>query len=355
MMQERGFLQPLSLINFSKQNTSNKMSNNTENLQTIRWGILGCGNVTELKSGPPYQKTMGFKIEAVMRRDTEKAADYAKRHNINKHYSDADALINDPEIDAIYIATPPDTHHFYGLKVAATGKICCIEKPLAPSYRESIEICEAFKTKNIPLFTAYYRRSLPRFEQIKIWLENNEIGAVRFIRWNLTKPASDQDLSGQYNWRTDAKVAPGGYFDDLASHGLDLFIHFLGNIKEVSGFSLNQQGLYSAKDAVTASWVHESGVTGSGNWNFGSSKRADSVEIAGDKGKITFSIFENDAIILSNQNGETALFIEHPENVQLHHVERIREHLLGNSIHPSNGLTASHTSWIMYKILGKLY
>jgi 1,5-anhydro-D-fructose reductase (1,5-anhydro-D-mannitol-forming) len=330
------------------------MSNNIENSKIIRWGILGCGNVTEVKSGPAYQKTTGFKIEAVMRRDAEKAADYAKRHNIGKYYSDADALINDPEIDAIYIATPPDTHHFYGLKVALAAKICCIEKPFAPSYTESLEIYETFKAKNIPLFTAYYRRTLPRFEQIKTWLDNNEIGEVRSIRWNLTKPTSEQDLSGAYNWRTDAKVAPGGYFDDLASHGLDLFTHLLGNIKEVSGFSLNQQGLYSAKDAITACWLHESGVTGNGNWNFGSQEREDSVEITGSKGKITFSIFENDPIVLSNDEGETDLFIENPENVQLYHVQRIREQLLGNSTHPSNGLTASHTSWVMDKILWQL-
>ncbi|TRX30041.1 Gfo/Idh/MocA family oxidoreductase [Flavobacterium franklandianum] len=330
------------------------MSNNTENTKTIRWGILGCGDVTEVKSGPAYQKTAGFKIEAVMRRDADKAADYAKRHNISKFYSDADALINDPEIDAIYIATPPDMHRFYGLKVAAAGKICCIEKPLAPSYAASLEIYEAFKSKNIPLFTSYYRRTLPRFEQIKTWLDDNKIGEIRSIRWNLTKPASEQDLSGEYNWRTDTKVASGGYFDDLASHGLDLFTHLLGNIQEVSGFSLNQQGLYPAKDAITACWLHGSGITGNGNWNFGSNNREDIVEIAGSKGKITFSIFENDPIVLYNEDGETELFIEHPENVQLHHVERIREHLLGNSTHPSNGLTASHTSWVMDKIIGNL-
>ena len=150
------------------------------------------------------------------------------------------------------------------------------------------------------------------------------------------------------------KSGSGGYFDDLASHGLDLFIHLLGDIKEVSGYSLNQQGLYSSKDAITACWLHESGITGNGNWNFGSDNREDSVEIAGSKGKITFSIFENDPIILSNEEGELELFIEHPENVQLHHVERIREQLLGNSEHPSNGLTASHTSWVMDKILGNI-
>ncbi|TDD99463.1 Gfo/Idh/MocA family protein [Flavobacterium cellulosilyticum] len=324
------------------------------NSNIVRWGILGCGDVTEVKSGPAYQKTTGFKIEAVMRRNAEKAADYAKRHHISKYYSDADALINDPEIDAIYIATPPDTHHFYGLKVALAGKICCIEKPLAPSYKESFEINEAFSAKNIPLFTAYYRRTLPRFEQIKKWLDTNTIGTVRSIRWNLTKPVSAQDLSGEYNWRTDAKVAPGGYFDDLASHGLDLFNFLLGDIKEVSGYSLNQQGLYSATDATTACWIHENGITGNGNWNFGSNKREDKVEITGTHGVIYFSIFENDPIILLNDEGETELYIEHPENVQLHHVERIRDQLLNNIKHPSNGLTAVHTSWVMDRILGKI-
>ena len=322
--------------------------------KTIRWGILGCGAVTELKSGPAYQKTAGFKIEAVMRRDVEKAADYAKRHNIGKYYSDADTLINDPEIDAIYIATPPDTHHFYGLKVALAGKICCIEKPLAPSYKESLEIYEAFKSKNIPLFTAYYRRTLPRFDQIKSWLEAKQIGKVRAIRWNFTKAASEQDLSGAYNWRTDAKIAPGGYFDDLASHGLNLFLFLLGDITTVSGFSINQQGLYSAKDAVTACWIHESGVIGNGNWNFGTNKREDSVEIVGSKGKISFSIFENVPIKLCNQEGETALFIENPENIQLYHAQLMREHLIGNSQHPSADFSAVKTSWVMDKILGNL-
>jgi predicted dehydrogenase len=330
------------------------MINRSESTKVIRWGILGCGNVTEVKSGPAYQKTEGFTIEAVMRRDAGKAADYAKRHGIHKFYTNGDDLINDPEIDAIYIATPPDTHKYYGLKVAQAGKICCIEKPLAPNYQDSLAIYEAFEEKNIPLFVAYYRRTLPRFEQIKTWLEANSIGAIRHIRWHLSKPTTAQDLSGEYNWRTDSEIATGGYFDDLASHGLDLFIHLLGNIKEVSGISLNQQGLYSAKDAATACWVHESGITGTGSWNFGCYEREDKVEIFGSKGKITFSVFENEPLVLSNEQGKTEVFIEHPENIQLYHAKQMREHILGNSKHPSIGLTGAHTSWVMDKIIGNL-
>lgn len=327
------------------------MDNKLEESKNIRWGILGCGNVTEVKSGPAYQKTAGFQVVAVMRRDHEKAADYAKRHEIPNYYSDADALINNPEIDAIYIATPPDTHKLYGLKVAAAGKICCIEKPLAPSLSDCEAIYNAFNDKNVPLFVAYYRRSLPRFEQVKTWLDSDAIGEIRHIRWHLSRPASEQDVSGEYNWRTDLNVAPAGYFDDLASHGLDLFVHFLGEIKSVSGFSLNQQGLYTSKDAVTANWIHKSGITGSGSWNFGSFSIEDSVEIYGSKGKISFSIFDESPVILINSECETSLFIAHPENVQLFHVQQMRDQLFGVGTHPSSGHSGTHTAWVMDQIL----
>jgi predicted dehydrogenase len=89
----------------------------------INWGIIGCGNVTEVKSGPAYKNTEGFNLKAVMRRDAGKLQDYAERHNIEKTYTDADALINDDSIDAIYIATPPDSHKYYALKVVNAGKI----------------------------------------------------------------------------------------------------------------------------------------------------------------------------------------------------------------------------------------
>lgn len=320
----------------------------------MRWGIIGCGDVTERKSGPAYQKTEGFEIKAVMRRDIEKAADYARRHNIDKYGTDADALINDPEIDAIYIATPPDTHTFYALKVAQAGKPCCIEKPMAPTYAECLEITKAFDVKSIPLFVAYYRRSLPRFLKVKQWIAEGRIGTVRNLHWHLTKTPSPIDISGEYNWRTDAKIAAAGYFEDLASHGLDLFIYFFGNVKEVSGVSLNQQGLYTAKDAVAASWLHESGVTGTGSWNFGAHERQDQVTIYGSAGTITFAIFDDVPLAVTNASGMEETVIAHPENIQLYHVQNMREHMWGNIIHPSTGLTASHTNWVLDKIIGTI-
>ena len=321
----------------------------------IRWGIIGCGEVTEVKSGPAYKKVDGFQLKAVMRRNIDKLKDYAKRHEIETYYTHADELINDDNIDAIYIATPPDTHLKYALKVAKAGKPCCIEKPLAPSYKESKEIYKVFKDKNIPLFVAYYRRSMPRFEQVKTWLKHKKIGEIRHISWYLTQMPSATDLSKSYNWRTDPKIAPGGYFDDLASHGLDLFTYYLGDIETVYGIKINQQKLYEVPDAVTACWIHKNGITGHGIWNFGCCDAKDRVEIVGSQGEIQFSIFEDNPLLLTANGTTKTVYIENSKHVQLEHVDNMAKHLLGNNYeHPSNGSTATHTSWVMDNILGIL-
>lgn len=321
----------------------------------LKWGIIGCGDVTEVKSGPAYQKTPGFQLRAVMRRNEAKLKDYARRHQVEKTYTDANALINDPDIDAVYIATPPDTHRLYAIKVAEAGKPCCVEKPLSPSYADSLAIYEAFAERNVPLFSAYYRRSLPRFLQVKTWLDHQEIGDLRHINWQLSKSPSAQDLSGADNWRTDPAVAPGGYFDDLASHGLDLFTFFLGDMTTVHGISLNQQGLYGAKDAFTACWLHNNEITGTGNWNFGSSRSEDRVEIMGSKGSIQFSIFDEQPVVLIQGDKRQETFIEHPYHVQMPHVENMKRQLLdGGYFHPSTGKTALHTSWVMDRIMDKV-
>jgi predicted dehydrogenase len=328
--------------------------NNTGYTKPMRWGIIGCGAVTEVKSGPPYQQTKDFQLLAVMRRDEVKVEDYAKRHGVPKFYSKAEDLIGDPEVDAVYIATPPDTHKHYALMVAEAGKPCCVEKPMAPSYADSLEIYNVFKERKLPLFVAYYRRSLPRFLKIKEWLDNGAIGEVRHIRWHLSKSPSTEDLEKTYNWRTDGEIAPGGYFDDLASHGLDLFSFYLGDIENAFGVSTNQQKLYTAKDAIAACWIYKNGVTGEGSWNFGTSERVDEVEIIGSTGKISFPVFDEGDITLINENGTQNLFIDHPKHVQQFHVENLRAHLLENREHPSTGKSGLHTSWIMDKILGQI-
>lgn len=317
----------------------------------IRWGIIGCGDVCEVKSGPAFNKVEGSKLVAVMRRDAEKAKSYAQRHGVAQYYSDAEALIADPNVDAVYIATPPSSHKEYALKVAAAGKICCVEKPMALNYQECEEMNAAFVEKNLPLFVAYYRRALPRFEQIKTWLDEGKIGKPFHIEWVLRKQPSKEDQNRSANWRTQPEIAGAGYFADLASHGLDFFAYILGDIAEANGVCSNQAGYYAAEDSVSASWKFANGVTGSGCWHFVANDHLDQVTIFGEKGNIVFALFDEAPVRLIVDGNTLALDIKHPEHVQFHHVEKMIGHLSGQLTHPSLGESAAKANWVMDRIL----
>lgn len=317
----------------------------------IKWGIIGCGDVTEVKSGPAFNKVAGSRLLAVMRRDREKLLDYAERHGVPRTHVSADDLINDPEIDAIYVATPPGSHREYALKIASANKHCCLEKPMALNFAECKEIAAAFEGKEAQLFVAYYRRSLPRFNQVKAWIDNGEIGAIRHINWSYFRPPSAADLSPEYDWRTDPAVAGGGHFVDLACHGLDLFIHLAGDIRDASGIAVNQQALYEAEDAVSACWVFDSGATGAGFWNFGASEYGDEVVIYGNRGSIRFSVFADRPLVLESSDRSETVEIPHPQNIQYFHIENMVKHLTGDGQHPVSGPEGGKASRVMDQIL----
>lgn len=314
--------------------------------------MIGCGNVTERKSAPAYQQVEGFALHGLFNRTRAKAEDYAARHAVPQIFDSAADLIHAPDIDAVYIATPPDSHEAYAIEVARAGKPCCIEKPMAPDYAACVRIRDAFAERGVPLFIAYYRRSLPRFRQVKAWLDEGAIGTVRHIHWTLTKPTDAADLS-EANWRVDANIAPGGYFDDLASHGLDLFCWLFGEVEDVAGFAVNQQGRYSAADAVTGCWLHKGGLTGSGSWNFGAAERRDRVEITGSEGCIIFSIFDEDPLRLARGDESLEIVIANPPAIQHFHVEAMRDHLARRTTHPSTGDSGAQTAWVMDRILSR--
>jgi len=130
---------------------------NQKNME-IRWGMIGCGDVTEVKSGPGFQKAEHSSLVAVMRRNADLARDYASRHQIPKWYTNADELIRDDEVDAVYIATPPAFHKDYTLQVAYTKKPVYVEKPMAMDFNECQEMLSICKKNNVPIFVAYYKQ-----------------------------------------------------------------------------------------------------------------------------------------------------------------------------------------------------
>jgi predicted dehydrogenase len=326
-------------------------------MNTIRWGIIGCGNVTEVKSGPGFQKARRSALVAVMRRNGNLAREYAERHGVPRWYDDGQALIEDPEVDAIYVATPPSSHKHYTILAARAGKPVYVEKPMALNYQECLEMVEACQSAHVPLYVAYYRRTLPRFLKVKELVDSGTIGDVRLVTIRLTMPPRPEDLnSSNLPWRVLPSIAGGGRFVDLASHQLDLLDYILGPIEAVYGFAANQAGLYPAEDVVSTSFVFQSGAQGTGNWCFTAFENQDRTEIVGDKGKISFSGFgAEDPVVLTTRSGSETFTIPHPAHVQQPLIQMVVDDLLGLGTCPSTGTSAARTSRIMDQILSSYY
>lgn len=320
-------------------------------LDNIKWGIIGCGNVTELKSGPAFNKIKQNELVAVMRRDATKVEDYAKRHGVSRWYTDADKLIADPEVNAIYIATPPSTHAQYAIQAMRAGKPVYVEKPMALNTKECEEMLQVSQETGMPLFVAYYRRSLPGFLKVKEIIEQGTIGKPLFVNVRLCRPANESEISGQ-EWRVQTGISGGGVFHDLASHQLDYLDFLFGPIVEVAGKSTNRAGLYDADDTVVASFTHSSGVIGSGAWSFVTSleSRHDSIEIVGTKGRLVFSSFSHAPLQLYKDDKLTTIEYEVPDNIQFHLIQQVVDALRGVGQCDSTGASACRTSIILDKI-----
>jgi len=327
-------------------------------LNQVNWGLIGCGNVTEKKSGPAFNKVEHSKLIAVMSRYSEKAEDYALRHGVPKYYSDASQLINDPEVNAVYIATPPDTHASFAIEAMLAGKPVYVEKPMARTYFECQEMIRVSKETGMPLFVAYYRRTLPAFLKVKELVENEIIGIPLTVNIRLHKALGEKDqFKENQTWHTDPKIAGAGYFYDLASHQFDFLDFIFGPINEVNGVAQNRAGFYSVEDTVSASFIFDSGVTGTGSWCFVVAKEneEDTIEISGTKGKIIFSCFEHGDIKLITPLGTVIFSFQNPENISHYLIEQVVKDLRGTGKCVSTMYSAARTSWVLEAIVKKYY
>jgi predicted dehydrogenase len=319
---------------------------------SVRWGIIGCGDVTEVKSGQAFAKAAHSSLVAVMLRKTELARDYAERHGVPKWYGDAAALIADPDVDAVYVATPPNAHKEYVVRVAGAGKPVYVEKPMALNHAECLEMLTACRRAGVPLFTAYYRRALPRFLHVKALIDSGAIGEVRAVNVALYRrplPAGDGI------WRVDPTIAGGGLFVDLASHMLDLLDFLLGPIARVSGGAANQGGRYAAEDIVNAALEFESGVRATGVWCFTAGTNLDRTEIVGTRGSVSYSTFDDAPVVAETMDGIESRAIPHPPHVQQPLIQTIVDTLRGEGTCPSTGESGARTSRVMDELLRSYY
>jgi 1,5-anhydro-D-fructose reductase (1,5-anhydro-D-mannitol-forming) len=322
---------------------------------TIRWGIIGCGNVCEVKSAPGMQKADGSELLVVMRRDAALAADYARRHGVPRWSDQADAVLQADDVDAVYVATPVGSHLEYALAAAAAGKPAYVEKPMARSYPECLAMVEAFAAAGLPLFVAYYRRCLPRFLKTKQLIEDGRIGLVTGVSYRLTLPQHRGIDPANLPWRLVAEQSGGGLFMDLGSHTLDVLDFVLGPLTDVSGSAVNLAGGYDVEDGVAMTFRAPSGALGTASWNFASHAGQDLIEIIGTEGRISLSTFGDDPVVLTSSGGDEQFNLPNPPHIQQPLIQTIVEELLGRGQCPSTGVSAARTARVMDTVLAGYY
>jgi len=323
----------------------------SERPKTIGWGIIGCGNVTEKKSGPGLQKARNSRLVAVMRRNPERAEDYARRHGVPRWYDDAQALVDDPEVDAVYVATPPSSHHEYTLLAARAGKPVYVEKPMAMTFAECEEMIAACTEAGVPLFVAFYRRAMEKFLKVRQLLGEGAIGAPRLVRLTFSQPPTPEEIAGDLPWRVIPEISGGGRVVDLGSHMLDLLDFFLGPLTSVQGLAGNQGGYFQAEDTVAASFGFETGVQGVASWCFVGPEWIDRTEIVGTKGTVAYSTFDADPVTLVAGERTEEFAIPFPPHVQQPLIQTVVDALNGEGECPSTGESGARTSRVLDTVL----
>jgi 1,5-anhydro-D-fructose reductase (1,5-anhydro-D-mannitol-forming) len=322
-------------------------------MRTIRWGIIGCGDVTETKSGPALYKAEHSQLSAVMRRNGALAADYARRHGVARWHDDADAIIRAPDIDAVYVATTPESHHDFVLRCAAAGKPVLVEKPMALDLRQCRDMMDACDAAGVPLWVAYYRRALPRFLAIRDLVRQHAVGQVRLVtsrQFHPLKPAVEISPNSP-PWRIDPALSGGGLFVDMATHTLDFLDFVFGPIEQVRSFADNQAGAYRSEDIVTASYRFASGVLGSGAWCYTADREEEFTEIVGSGGRIRFSVTRPSPIRVQRGDSIEDIPVDDPPYVHQPLVQTIVDELNGRGRCPSNGESAARTTRVVDDIL----
>jgi predicted dehydrogenase len=317
-------------------------------MQTIQWGMIGCGDVTEVKSGPAFNKVNNSSLVAVMRRDAAKAEDYASRHGVPKWYDDASDLIHDDEVNAIYIDTPPAYHAIAAINA---GKPVYIEKPMALNFASANMIGKVAHEKNIKVSVAHYRRGQPLFNKVKELLQDKIIGDVRFAKLEFYKKQLEKEALKipKVAWRVNPAIAGGGLFHDIAPHQLDLMYWFFGEIEKASGYTTNQSTFYEADDIVSGNILFKSGVIFNGLWCFNVAKEnvKDLCEIQGSEGMMRFPIFEHKKIEII-KNGETeAILFEPLQHVQQPLIQKVVDYFLGKGPNPCTPEDGAKAMWLL--------
>jgi predicted dehydrogenase len=202
------------------------------------WGLIGCGDIARKRVAPALRDAAGSRLLAVNRRRTNLAAEFAREFGAARTHADWRDLIADPEINAVYVATPVVQHAEQTIAAAEAGKHVLCEKPMALDIDSCDRMIEAARANNVRLSVAYYRRFYPVRRRIAELIAGGTLGKPVVAQINAFE-RYDRTADDPEPWRLNPAQSGGGPMMDFGSHRIEIFLSLLGEPRDVRGWSGN--------------------------------------------------------------------------------------------------------------------
>lgn len=254
-------------------------------MDRVRWGLIGCGDVARKRVAAAIQDEPRSQLVAACRRDDQRLQEFCDQFGVERRYRDADGLIADENIDAVYIATPVACHLPQTLAAAQAGKHVLVEKPMAMSVRECDEMIAACRTAGVKLAVAYYRRFYPLVHRIAALIADGTIGTPMGVSAVTATPLAMQPGEEGY-WRVIPGDGGGGALMDIGSHRINVFLHLFGEITELRTLCATVAAQYDAEDSALLLMKFASGLVGTLQCHFGPAVDPDEFAVIGTRGRL---------------------------------------------------------------------
>ena len=250
---------------------------------TIRWGIIGCGDVARRRVAGAINDHDGSELVSVCRRDAKALAAFAAEFGAPKQTTSDEEVIADPDIDAVYIATPVNLHKDQTIAAARADKHVLVEKPMGMNGDECQLMIDACKEADVRLGVAFYRRFYPVMQRIEELVSNGTIGAVKSVRATTGTAWKFQPGDDGY-WRVELERSGGGALMDLGSHRINLLVHLFGKPLSVGSSCRTVAADYSADNASAVLAQFDHNVHGIVECFFGVPTDPDEFSVIGSEG-----------------------------------------------------------------------
>lgn len=205
---------------------------------TVGWGIVGLGGIAGREIAPAMSKASNGRLVGVVSRDAARAHDFAEQHGAQAAYDDYDALLRDPDVDAVYIATPNALHADQTIAAARSGKHVLCDKPLATSVADARRVVDACAAADVRLGLVFQTRNHDGMTEVRDIIAGGEIGTPVVAQMEM-----GPGRTLLHGWRTDPVLAGVGTMHNLGVHCYDLLTYLLGDeVAEVSTFISVEDG-----------------------------------------------------------------------------------------------------------------